>query len=222
MFDVEVTGRVSAGSDVTLAGVKMPAAAFDTQAQITGSNLHLVADGSAIAGTFDYSYSTSDPLEVSHGQTIGEIVSAQRLLLEPSTTAFSGTWQGKYVVKSCTFVGWTVDCYPLPTSGHTADLTLTLTESGAALTGSLRLGSHVALMTGDVRGGVLTLTGSGQKPESGGTASIQVTTWSTTRDALGRMNGAFGYVAAFTENTGRVLASTYDAGLVSVVLVPTN
>ena len=70
----------------------------------------------------------------------------------------------------------------------------------------------------------LTLQASKSWPVSGATEVLRITTWSTTRDAVGRMQGSFRYVYEINWNAGvnqgSVYSTSYDAQLRFVVAAP--
>jgi hypothetical protein len=140
------------------------------------------------------------------------------------TPPFQGHWQGSYHIHACTPVGWP-SCYPMQAGDYPFDLTLT--QSVSAVSGSLSFltGTNALPVSGSGADGMtLALAGSLDLPMSGAAEILRLTSWSTTRDTIGRMQGSFGFIYEITWNSGtnrgRVWSSSYEAELRSVVLVP--
>jgi len=140
---------------------------------------------------------------------------------------FEGHWQGTYIVRTCTPVGWPF-CYPQQAGEFPFDLTLT--QHGTTVSGTLGFFSGTPPdgipVTGTVGadGVTLTLQVSWSRPVSGATEVLRLTAWTTARDAVGRMQGSFSFIDEVHWNAGinqgTVYSSTYDVALRSVILVP--
>lgn len=112
--------------------------------------------------------------------------------------AFAGSWSGRYVVERCDGTGSVQDyfCsargfYP---PGTDLPMSLSLTQSGTSVSGTLSLGSVTGVVNGTVTGsGTLVLQGTVRSGQTSGTLSG----WSTTASGAS-MSGAFSYDAAFT------------------------
>jgi hypothetical protein len=143
--------------------------------------------------------------------------------------SFAGHWQGTYAVPRCTPVGWST-CYPSPPPTGEVSLDLQLTQSGTAVSGTATVipisNSTPFPVNGTIApdGSSLVLTGSRTWPSSNGTDIVRLTSWSTTRDTIGRLQGTFSYIEEYLvmsgPDQGRTLSTSYDAELRNVIRVP--
>jgi hypothetical protein len=225
-----VTGTIAADGAMTLqGGDSWPASGFCLPAggwRISSWNGRYDARTGTIAG--DFSFVTQKHLSSCY-YTQELAVNAMNMLLQRGTLSdqpFAGHWQGTYAVGRCTPVGWTL-CTPNPTSEVRFDLNLT--QNGNIVSGSATLIPFSNLIPLTVSGsvsaeGILTLTGSRTESVSSGTHIIRLSGWSTTKDAVGRLQGSFSYVdevewTAGAEQ-GRTFSTSYDAELRNVIRVP--
>ncbi len=103
--------------------------------------------------------------------------------IQPSL--FAGSWSGTYIVERCEGTGSIQDILCSAPSGSrpggvfpvgtSLPLTLTLTQSGSAVSGTFALGTVRGVATGVVVNGLLTLQGTA----TGGTLTAVITHWST-------------------------------------------
>lgn len=116
-----------------------------------------------------------------------------------SATPFSGVWIGRYIVERCDGVGSVQDLFCSANRGafpvgSSLPISISLTQTGSAVTGTVSFGQVTGVVTGSVAAtGVLTLRGS---TTSSGTSSV-ITSWSTQIQGSS-MEGAFSYDASFT------------------------
>lgn len=112
--------------------------------------------------------------------------------------AFQGNWSGRYVVERCDGTGSVQDyfCssrgfYP---PGTSLPISLSLTQNGNAVSGTLSLGSVTGVVNGTITaGGTMVLQGTA----TSGQSSAQLSSWSTTVTASS-MDGSFTYNAGVT------------------------
>jgi hypothetical protein len=116
-----------------------------------------------------------------------------------AASSFGGLWQGSYVIERCDGTGSLQDLlcsanrgvFPV---GTALPLRLNLAQSGASVSGTATFGQVTGTVSGIVTGdGVLTLQGTA----TGGTISLQLTSWST-RVVGNSMTGTITYNAAMT------------------------
>ena len=115
-----------------------------------------------------------------------------------SAPTFQGTWSGRYIVERCDGTGSVQDyfcsargSYP---PGTDLPVSMTLTQNGTSISGTLALGQVTGVVTGTVAGGsTLVLQGTVRSGQTSGTLSG----WSTTASGSS-MSGNFSYDAAFT------------------------
>ena len=111
---------------------------------------------------------------------------------------FQGTWAGRYIVERCDGTGSVQDyfcsargSYP---PGTDLPISMSLTQNGTSVSGTLSLGSVTGVVTGTVTGaGDMVLQGTVRSGQTSGTLSG----WSTTVSGSA-MSGSFSYDAAFT------------------------
>jgi len=113
-------------------------------------------------------------------------------------SALTGTWAGAHVITACNGTGSVQDliCSAARGSfkvGTALTFSLTLTQTGNAVTGTANLGGPTGPVTGVVSNGVLTLTGTLR--DSQGFTSV-ITAWSTTTSG-GAMSGTLGCSLTF-------------------------
>lgn len=103
--------------------------------------------------------------------------------------SFSGTWSGNYILSSCTQTGDFASagfCGMTPV-GTSMPISLSLTQTGNSVRGTLAQGAVYSSVSGTVDGaGHLKLTGSG----SSSGFNVQTSAWDTTQSS-GRMSGTF-------------------------------
>lgn len=123
---------------------------------------------------------------------VGDVVSVTRTDLGSFLNSVDGTWSGRVAVRTCAPMPGSPYCYPF-TDQEVSSLELTLARSGAALTGTLRIGSARVPLSGSIAGSAVTLTGETLAPASGGPTLIRVSDWKGSIDEFGRMTGTFTY-----------------------------
>jgi hypothetical protein len=178
----------------------------------------------ALAGAF--SFVTQKHLSSCYYTTLdvtGNNLSLARRQIQPAR--FEGHWQGTVITRTCTAVGWT-DCFASDT-GEAFDLVLT--QQGNSVSG--RLGSFGNPNTGQAvsgtvsaDGGSLALQASNTNPQSGGITIWRMTSWATTADVIGRMQGGYSWIHethwTLGPNAGTVWSKSYTAELRNVVRMP--
>ena len=115
-----------------------------------------------------------------------------------SAPTFQGTWAGRYIVERCDGTGSVQDyfcsargSYP---PGTDLPISMSLTQNGTSVSGTLSLGAVTGVVTGTVTGaGDMVLQGTVRGGQTSGTLSG----WSTTVSGS-TMSGNFSYDAAFT------------------------
>jgi len=224
---VNVAGPVAADGTLRTTSLKPAASQLDPAGEVEVQRFVIrLSPDTGLAGTLEYEtrFTPSQNFETLRTTRAGEILSATRLASEPiaSRAPFQGHWVGRYAVRSCTASGGGPSCTG---EGRTQPFDLTLTQSGAAVSGALSpLSGRSAPVSGNASSNTLTLQGSTTTPLSGGFDIVSVTAWSTTTDGVGQMLGSFTYVSethvTTGVNAGAVWSYTYDVDLVSVVLVP--
>ncbi len=131
----------------------------------------------------------------------------------PVVPPFSGSWSGTYIVERCDGTGSMQDLlcsapagsrpggiFPVGTS---LPLTLTLMQSGSAVSGTFALGTISGVGTGVVVNGLLTLQGTAR----GGTTTAVITHWST-RVIGNVMDGFASYNVSVSGVPGTVILVT--------------
>jgi len=128
--------------------------------------------------------------------------------------SFTGTWSGRYVVERCDGTGSVQDVfcsqnrglYPVGTS---LPITLTLTQNGGSVSGTVALGQVIGVVNGVVTGdGQMTLQGTANS----GTVSITFTSWSS-RVSGSAMEGTFTYNVGATGVGGVATVGTRLSGV---------
>lgn len=111
---------------------------------------------------------------------------------------FQGTWSGRYVVERCDGTGSAQDyfCsnnrgfYP---PGTNLPISISLTQNGTSVAGTVSFGQVTGVMNGSVTGGgTLVLQGNA----TSGTLSLSLSSWNTTASG-NSMSGSFTYNASF-------------------------
>lgn len=218
-----LTGVVSASGELTLSGGVDPASRFDTQVAVRRLTLR-PASGGALTGGIEYAitYPPGSPYLSATGPVSsrsGEIVRAARASGGGGDPLrFDGAWNGRFVVRRCVIAGW-ANCYP-----HEPDeivgVQLELRQNGAEVEGTVAIPPYRIPVRGVVQGNQLHLEGELVSPVSGGRMALRFLDWTTTRDAVGRLEGRFGYDVAYQQDTGGTLSTIYENELVGVVLSP--
>jgi hypothetical protein len=219
---IDVTGTISPAGDLTMSGVTPPPVPGGVQTQLT-RGMFRVSSSSQLTGSFEYVLSGVTPDTEYFSTTVsegGELVTVIRTAgSSVDTGSFAGSWQGQFIVRSCTPTGW-IACYP-KANGSQSSFNLTLVQNGSTVSGTIEpptFPNGVPVM-GTVASNTMILTGSASTHVSGGTSSVRVTGFSATRDELGRMSGSFAYVDDVLFDTGSLYSTSYEALLTSVVLV---
>lgn len=116
---------------------------------------------------------------------------------------FSGRWTGNYIIDRCDGTGSVQDLLcgtsrGLFPPGTSLPLTLDLTQSGSAVSGTMSLGQITGVVSGAVRtNGLLTLSGVARS----GTATATLTFWDT-RAVGSVMDGFFNFNATYVDIPG--------------------
>lgn len=136
----------------------------------------------------------------------------------PSSVA--GHWQGTYVIRSCVRSrgGQCEQLY----DGTEFPVDLDLDQTASGVTGvivGLLNSSRPLEVTGSFNGTAFSLAGSRTSTISGGSEIVRLASWSTTVDAVGRMQGGFGYVEEYVSSSG-LRSESYEAELKYLVRVP--
>jgi hypothetical protein len=228
-----VTGTIASDGVMTLQGTdSWPALEFCQPAgewSITGWNARYDALTDTIAG--DFSFVTQKRLSSCY-YTQDLRANATSMSLRhgaPPPATLAGHWQGTYAILQCTPGGWS-SCTPRPNPGYFVPLDLQLSQDGSVVSGAITtipFSNVTPLPTeGSVGTNVSTLNLRATRSEavSGGTHVVRLTSWDTTIDAVGRLQGTFSYVdeVRWTEgpSAGTTWATSYDAELRHVVRVP--
>lgn len=108
-----------------------------------------------------------------------------------------GTWSGRYIVQRCDGTGSVQDYFCSSTRGvyppgTSLPISLSLTQNGNAVSGTLSLGQVTGVVNGTITGdGTLVLQGTA----TSGQSTAQLSSWSTTVNATS-MEGTFTYNAS--------------------------
>ena len=155
--------------------------------------------------------SFSGTLTVNGDQTSGTNTLA---ISGSAAAAFGGAWAGRYVVERCDGTGSVQDVfcsqnrglYPVGTS---LPISLTLTQNGGSVSGTVALGQVIGVVNGVVTAdGQMTLQGTA----TSGTVSITFTSWSS-RVAGNGMEGTFTYNVGATGVGGVATVATRLSGV---------
>lgn len=181
--------------------------------------------GGAMQGTVDYDAAGGYlRREVTHGT-----LTLATKNPDPADT-FQGTWRGRYLVRTCELIEWR-DCLPTAV-GQTADVELTLSQSGSVVTGTLwpdySAGAqpgyqYVIEVTGEVTGGTLRLSGVSPPYPNNKNETRRLMTFAATRDSIGHLAGTFDwqddYVGSGPANLGMLYRRTRSGNLYAVIQV---
>jgi len=203
---VDVSGTVEADGSVRLAGTFVSAAPRDLvkSRKVEFSGLRLDA-ATGLAGQFTYEVTLGyEGIRATYG---GTIASAEHRSLS-TVPDLSGTWTGRFLVRGCIVTGSPV-CSPY-SDGTVEYLDLTLTGSGAAISGELKPVSDRIPLSGRANGATVELDGF--RPAAPGALQLRVIGLAATADVYGRLSGRFTYVTQFNQMT-----TTYDIELIQVV-----
>jgi hypothetical protein len=202
--------------------------------QIESWSTHYDASRRAIVGTFGFStqHSVTSCYFDDH-----LMANATNVVLAPAPVTpatFTGHWSGNLVIDSCVPVGFT-SCH-LDYVGNLfqrPSFDLLLTQTGNSVAGTLSIPNLVPVIgnavpvTGVIGADGATITalsGSAGWVISGGTETVRLTAWSTSRDSIGRLIGTFSFVDEVDWNPGvnggAVYSKTYNVELQYVVVVP--
>lgn len=126
---------------------------------------------------------------------------------------FQGTWAGRYIVERCDGTGSVQDyfcssrgAYP---PGTDLPISMTLTQTGSAVSGVLSLGQVTGVVNGTVTaGGTMVLQGTVTSGQSSG----QLTSWATTVNGSS-MTGNFTYNASVSGIPGVAVVVTRLSGV---------
>lgn len=144
---------------------------------------------------------------------------SMRPVPQAPTSSVAGHWQGTYVIRSCVRSG-AGRCHQL-SDGTEFPVDLDLDQTPSGVTGVIvgLLDSRPLEVTGSFNGAAFNLAGSRTSPTSGGSSSLRLTSWSTTVDAVGRMQGGLGYMSEYVTSS-MVSSESYEAELKYLVRVP--
>jgi hypothetical protein len=134
-----------------------------------------------------------------------------------NNTPFSGNWSGTYLVERCDGSGSLQDLFCSTPTGSRAGgifpigtalpITLTLTQSGSAVTGTLSLGQVTGTVGGSITNNVLSLTGTVRLSSGGASTSAVIATWST-QVSGNTMTGTQTYNVSISGVPGTLLMTT--------------
>jgi len=149
------------------------------------------------------------------------------------SAAFTGRWSGTYLVTQCTPSGWLSCTGLIEEPSHTYTMTLTLTQSGANVSGSLEIpeSSNVGpvQVTGTASRDTLTVGGTAttQVLNRFTTMTVRIVRWTTARDGNNKLTGTFAFrvetlggSASIAPRPGEIWTADYEAQLVNVVPQP--
>lgn len=180
--DASITITNAGNAPLTVSGLSV-SGGFASQSSASWTSGQIAAGGSqpvnirfspTAAGTY------SGTLTVNADQTSGSntvAISGTAI----ASSSFSGTWSGSYVVERCDGTGSVQDilcsanrgAYPV---GTVLPISMSLSQTGSSVTGTVSFGSVTGVVTGSVDGGGgLTLRGTA----TSGSLSLVITSWST-------------------------------------------
>jgi hypothetical protein len=214
---VDVRGNVGADGQLRLQAA--PPSVVTGVSAFTRFDATLTIEASELLGTLEFTvgapfFGSLPPTAYTRG---GNIRSSVRDALTPSSS-YAGLWRGDYIVRTCAPVGWPECHWAQPGTSYVIELTLT--QSGGAVTGTAVFSSKSIPVQGVVSAGILTLTGDLATAISGGTNTTRLVSWTSRRDAVGRLSGQFHVADETVGLSPAPMSTTYDAELVGVVLVP--
>ena len=215
-LSIDVAGVVHPDGTVTLKGAAPPVSRYSPARELLRFSGH-IDPTRGLVGSFEYQETYPPTMEVGWPikKTSGHVSSTTR---GPTTdpSSFDGTWSGYLVNSQCTPTGWR-DCSPLSLNLD-YPISLQLHQAGDSVHGVFDMGSDIPV-TGRIVGDRLTLDGA-TTTESG--SIIRITSWSATRDAVGRLSGSFSFVwdSGLVGSPPSPHSSHYHAELVSVILQP--
>lgn len=130
-----------------------------------------------------------------------------------ATASVAGSWGGQYIVERCDGTGSNQDYFCSARGafppGSSLPISLSLTQNGAAVTGTILLGQVSGVVSGAVNAsGTLVLQGSA----SAGTLSLALSSWNTTTGG-GAMNGTFAYNAGLSGVPGTAVIVSRLSGV---------
>lgn len=221
IFDVDVTGSVSAGStDVPLTGMTTQ---FGYRSQVRAT-IRPNSDFTGFTGPLVAALSQGGTgLSVCGASIDAQITEARRVPYNSASTNFTGVWEGQFGVQDCTTINWTY-CYPVM-RGEMSLFYADLVQTGSSVSGRMVLHSGVLPapapeqdihVTGTVNGNQLTLRGALTSPD--GRHTLEITDWATARDEFGRMTGTFTYVESYLVFGTQLNSTTSHNVLVGVEL----
>ncbi len=218
-YVVELNGDVMKDGSVELTGAapfaSESARDFDVAITITRFSAAL-APGSRMTGSIGFELRANQTnSEFAVATLAGEIVNTSRTDLTLFTSTVSGTWRGRFIVRSCVPIGPICEWHGVDELGS---VELQLTQSGTQVTGTAKMLGDIQI-TGQTSGRSLTLAGETLTPASGGSSLTRITAWNTSVDDFGRMSGQFEYLFAWPA-ASPVFGSTARAELWQVVKVP--
>ena len=193
---VRVSGTVSPDGELTLTGSRPRVetrSGYDSARSIDTFRLRRNADGAVtgavmMVGDFnEWDHSTTGAVKEG-----GPVTAATRVQEMPIQSGFAGTWRGRTLTKSCVAITGTYCRGPEP--GEMDDFTLTLSASGAMVSGSI---SNFTAVTGTASGDTLVLSGEDLQGAQYPTRTT-ITGWNAYRDANGELRGSFTYVREST------------------------
>jgi hypothetical protein len=211
--DLSITISNSGNATLTVTGLSVTGglSAHTTATWTSGQ----IAPGSSQAVTIRFAPTSagsfSGTVTVNADQTSGTNTIA---ISGTAQAPFSGTWSGRYVVERCDGTGSVQDVfcsqnrglYPVGTS---LPVSLTLTQNGGSVSGTVALGQVIGVVNGVVSAdGLMTLQGTA----TSGTLSIVFTSWSS-RVAGNGMEGTFTYNVGATGVGGVATVATRLSGV---------
>ncbi|MCC7176946.1 MAG: choice-of-anchor D domain-containing protein [Acidobacteria bacterium] len=211
--DLSITISNSGNATLTVTGMSVTGglSAHTTASWTSGP----IAPGASQSVTIRFAPTSagsfSGTLTVNADQTSGTNTIA---ISGTAQASFSGTWSGRYVVERCDGTGSVQDVfcsqnrglYPVGTS---LPISLTLTQNGGSVSGTVALGQVIGVVNGVVTpDGQMTLQGTA----TSGTVSITFTSWSS-RAAGNGMEGTFTYNVGATGVGGVAAVATRLSGV---------
>lgn len=126
---------------------------------------------------------------------------------------FQGAWSGRYVIERCDGTGSNQDYFCSARGafppGTSLPISLTLTQNGGSVSGTIALGQVTGSVSGSVNGaGTLALQGTA----SNGQINVTLTSWSSSANGSS-MEGAFTYNAGLAGVPGVAVVTSHLSGV---------
>jgi hypothetical protein len=207
---IDVTGMINSSGELTLAGVTPAVAEYDFGAELNEMTLRFDPKR-GLAGTLDFVVHFSRPQPGSTWKT-GSFSSTTYLPL-PDSLSWSGTWSGGYHVRSCS-PDYGLACDDRRDSVRLFELRLQ--QSGAAVSGTLKIEAQTIPVSGTVTADSITLEGVLRDvPTMPAGQSLQTYAWKVQRRDVDRLVGLF----SFSTTSPQGVTNSWEAATVRVVLL---